>query len=472
MTVSYSQLDSTFDFTRQLESCLLAFQEDTDLIHSQSTLSLSGLKKLEKISSEVIEIFKRVDTQHKAAKALNATISKHSCGDLEDDILPILGHIGKTFLNALSKKGAAYLCAAKFCKEHMMLMNEGLRILSLSKEQSEYPISPDFKAILSSIIKYGPSAKEESSSQVLSRGGAGEISKVFLGEKHLCFAKKIFFTSSSLNFLPFVFQSPRLLTPSFTIDGNLYFPLAESSLKRFFVKCSYNHAQSSQIANVLNQVSICALELQNMGLVHRDLKPDNLMFHNDLLKIIDLDLLVLEGSDDEESTKGTLFYISPECYKSKIGKHMHQRDMWAVGLIMYEAITGLINPFYSSEQRDLPVYSYIYALGNEASSMNQNFFDSAIDSISLEDFEGKYDASVESIDDFSTRIKLAMKGCLQKDPSKRLDARGMYRWFFANTLETSQKQALTMQKLFRGYKTRKLLKESQPSSSSSSCSFT
>jgi hypothetical protein len=465
MAISHSHLHSIYTFTQKLESSLANFKHDVGVIHSQSSVPMSCLKKLEKASSEVIDLFKHINTHYQASKAFNATLSKHSCGDLDEDILPILGQIGKTFLGALSKKGSAYLCAAKFCQEHMMLMEGGHKLLSPSKHVSEYPINQDFKAILSSILNFGPSAVEEFSSQILSRGGSGEISKVYLGENRMCFARKNFFSSSSLNLLPFLFQSPRLLSPSFTLDGNLYFPLAACSLKRFFVVCSHDSSQSSKISSVLHEVSTCALELQKLGLVHRDLKPDNMMFHNDRLKIIDLDLLVLEGSNDEESTKGTLFYISPESLKSQNAKHMNQRDMWSIGLIMYEAITGLINPFFSSEFRDLPVFSYVYSLGNDGTSMDQTFFDKAIESISLKDFEMKYDSSIESVHDFSIRIKLAMKGCLKKDPSRRLDARGMYRWFFANTLAASQKQALTIQRLFRGYKTRKSLKTSLVSSS-------
>lgn len=93
-----------------------------------------------------------------------------------------------------------------------------------------------------------------------------------------------------------------------------------------------------------------ALEVvHGRGIVHRDLKPDNIFMTKDArgelqVKLIDFGIAKLEGGTStftvEGRVMGTLNYMSPE-QASGEGKRVDARtDIWAVGVILYELLTG------------------------------------------------------------------------------------------------------------------------------------
>ncbi len=83
-----------------------------------------------------------------------------------------------------------------------------------------------------------------------------------------------------------------------------------------------------------------------MGVIHRDVKPANIRLTRDgTVKILDFGIARFRGADatDPNLTQagmvlGTPSYLSPELVQG--AKVDHHADMWAVGVILYEMITG------------------------------------------------------------------------------------------------------------------------------------
>lgn len=89
--------------------------------------------------------------------------------------------------------------------------------------------------------------------------------------------------------------------------------------------------------------------MHEKDMLHRDLKPSNILLMDkrdfSTAKIIDFGLsekyVVM---DDFSNEQGTLFYMAPEVVKGN-GKISKSVDIWSVGIIMYQMLSGGLHPY-------------------------------------------------------------------------------------------------------------------------------
>lgn len=92
--------------------------------------------------------------------------------------------------------------------------------------------------------------------------------------------------------------------------------------------------------NIMNQIINGYNFMQNRGVIHRDLKPANIFLKNNEIKIADFGFAMkqLECKKYSSYNVGSPVYMPPEALNQN--KYSFKSDIWALGVIFYEMLTG------------------------------------------------------------------------------------------------------------------------------------
>lgn len=106
-----------------------------------------------------------------------------------------------------------------------------------------------------------------------------------------------------------------------------------------------NELPWAEMKKILKQVLPLIADIHRAHIIHRDIKPGNILLGRDgSIKIIDFSLCVIEGEwhpgHEEGIAHGTPSYISPEQAFGKKGMLTYAADWYSVGVIIYEWMTG------------------------------------------------------------------------------------------------------------------------------------
>jgi eukaryotic-like serine/threonine-protein kinase len=119
-----------------------------------------------------------------------------------------------------------------------------------------------------------------------------------------------------------------------------------------------------RVVHLVEQILLGLEHAHAAGLIHRDLKPDNIMVElgpdgSEILRIVDFGIAILRerdgGVDGGRLTEtgqivGTPLYMAPELAKEE--PYDHRVDLFALGVIMYEMLAGTV-PFHGKTAVDI-----------------------------------------------------------------------------------------------------------------------
>ncbi len=111
--------------------------------------------------------------------------------------------------------------------------------------------------------------------------------------------------------------------------------------------------------NIAMQLATILDSIHKLGIIHRDIKPDNIMINKDSrkIKIIDFGVSVQLSSNsdmvnDHNKLYGTLEYMSPEQTGRMNRKIDYRTDYYSLGITLYELIVGVL-PFLTNDSMEI-----------------------------------------------------------------------------------------------------------------------
>lgn len=137
--------------------------------------------------------------------------------------------------------------------------------------------------------------------------------------------------------------------------------------------------------------------LHGLGVVHRDVKPENILVEpSGHAWLVDFDLSVRLGSEHQRpALAGTVAYLSPEQTRGR--PVAPATDLYAVGIILYRGLTGEV-PFTGSVAEVIDAHRT--GVPRPASSLDPSLapFEPLLDRLLAKDLHDRYASAAEVLD--------------------------------------------------------------------------
>jgi serine/threonine-protein kinase len=165
-----------------------------------------------------------------------------------------------------------------------------------------------------------------------------------------------------------------------------------------------------EVAEIVAQIGEAVHAAHQVGVVHRDLKPDNLMYDPDTRRVKLLDFGIATDTDtsaEERLTRagffvGTLLYVAPEALSGELVGP--QADQYSLATIAYFLLTGC-HPYVAKSQREM----FSQLLSQPPIPLNQAKpgmrFPAAVEAVIMQGLSKDPRQRFPSVVDFANRLR-------------------------------------------------------------------
>ena len=177
-----------------------------------------------------------------------------------------------------------------------------------------------------------------------------------------------------------------------------------------------NHFKKTSVPEALSflKQSLLALEhAHSAGVIHRDIKPTNIMVtHDKTVKVMDFGLAKVDSGDKNRTMTrfqaGTINYMSPEQVR---GLHHvdHRSDLYSLGKAFYEILAGRL-PFDTSDSDQFDIWKMIVEVKFKPPSHFNRDIPKGVDQIIMKALEKKAEdryqdarSMISDIEDYERR---------------------------------------------------------------------
>lgn len=180
-------------------------------------------------------------------------------------------------------------------------------------------------------------------------------------------------------------------------ENNLYYIVMEYvqgiTLKTYISK--KGRLNYKEVLSIAIQVARGIEAAHNKGIIHRDIKPQNIIISNEgKVKVTDFGIAKAASSKTMSTdAMGSVHYISPE--QARNGYVTKQSDIYSLGIVMYEMVTGRVP--YDGE--------------------------TAV-SIAIQHLQGQMKKPSELVDDVPVSLEHIIEKATQKSPERRYPTMG------------------------------------------------
>jgi serine/threonine-protein kinase len=159
---------------------------------------------------------------------------------------------------------------------------------------------------------------------------------------------------------------------------------------------------------VVLEVAEALAYLASQGVIHRDVKPSNIMLGSSgHVKLIDLGFAARpdEAPRSDDTTVGTVEYLSPEQARGGASADMRS-DIYSLGVTLFHLVVGRL-PFESSDDREVLRMQVMQCLSSpelkgRGLSHHLHYF---VEKMMAKDVEARYQSWPELIDDVRGQIE-------------------------------------------------------------------